>query len=51
MAFHVRTKSVRYTENMNRETNVSLDHENEILDRKDELLDRKDELLDHRNMK
>ena len=44
MAFHVRTKSGQYTENMKCETNVALNHKNEILDRKDELYDRRDEL-------
>ena len=37
MAFHVRTKNGRYTENMKCETNVALDCKNEILDRRDEL--------------
>ncbi len=44
MAFHVRTKSGRYSENMECETNVALDRKNEILDRKDELLDRRNEI-------
>ena len=49
VAFHVRTKNGRYTENMKCETNVALDHKNEIIDRKDELHNRRDELLDCMN--
>ncbi len=41
VAFHVRTKSGRYSENMECETNVALDR---ILDRKDELLERRNEI-------
>ena len=33
VAFHVRTKSGRYTENMKCETNVVLDRKNELLNR------------------
>ena len=46
VAFHVWTKSGRYTENMKCKTNVALNHKNEIIDRKDELHNRRDELLD-----
>ena len=49
MAFHVRTRNGRYTENMKCETNVAFDHKNEIIDRKDELHDRRNELHDRRD--
>ena len=49
VAFHVRTKSGRFTKNMKCETNLALDHKNEIIDCKDKLHNRRDELLDCMN--
>ena len=44
MVFHVQTKNGHYTENMKYETNVALNHKNEIIDRRDELLDHINEI-------
>ena len=44
MVFHVSAKSGQYTENKKFETNVTLNHKNEILDGKDELYYHRDEL-------
>ena len=44
MVFHIQTKSGQYMENMKSETNMALNHKNEILDCKDELGDCRDEL-------
>ena len=49
MAFHAWTKNGCYTENIKCETNMALDHKNEIINYKDELHDCKDELLDCKN--
>ena len=49
MAFYIWTKSAQYTENMKCETNVALNHKNEIINCKDELNNRRDELLDCMN--
>ena len=40
VAFHVRTKIGRYTENMKCETNVALDRKHEMIGRKHEIFDR-----------
>ena len=44
VAFHVRTKSGQYTENMKCVTNVALDRKSEMLDRKYKLLNPREEL-------